>query len=1307
MWIQPKDLLLPSPFWIAEMYSKYFVLQKRRGHGESRGFGSMLVGTFDSVMSTKPAPYRILHQTPSSEVSYEIAIGLTQDEIVKDWEWLQTNLFSVLNEMENEEEVTNFTICKIQSLYAQNNQDDTGESPDFKVMTSQFRKIFKMPEEERLVNSYSATYVKNKIPRQGQLYISLNHVCFYSYLLSEEIKRIIRFAELEDISRSGKTIYLKTTNNMTYNFTLIFNASKAHALIEQLNKMAIQKLIQDPESPVVDHDTSNYTRFATKMSKEPVLLRDLTARQKSEEFRVYFRLPQTEIIDGKIKADIWTPYSKRFHAGYIYLSPNFFCFRSDVKDLVSLVIPMKTIKSVEKKDDGQQRYDNQIVIFSSDNVPFMFSKIVDREVLISKITDLLSRIHIPVSRERAKYDISWSKQTALLNTFKTQFSPDIQKKQEQKLARWEDHFRDFGRGIAMFRTTDVINLIVEGIPDKLRQEIWLIFSGAIHDKEMNPGLYEDLVEKAACIKNSFVHDEIDRDLPRSLPEHPAFQCTDGIGALRRVLQAYALRNPQVGYCQAMNIVSSVFLLFCDEENAFWMLAALCENLLPDYYQDKIVGAQIDQGVLNELVATHLSDLHEHLERLGVIKMISISWFLTIFISVISYESSLQILDCFFYEGAKIIFMISLQIIEWNRDKLLDCQDDGEAMLVLQTYLEGIYNPEYQVPPPTDKRRQERPQTQTVQTLIYEAYTKFGAELTQQRIEELRNKHRRLTVRQFDIDNEKTIVKAHVQNPYFERLELHTLLTIIREEKLVLKSVQQQQKTQSLSEAPQLQHHQSPARDIMPGGGSGRHEAYSVNYEVFHTLFSELTPWRKCVSVDIAEKLFRLTDKKGTGQLDFGQLVNALGLVCSNKSTEKLKLLFVLHLPPLLSKAEIERTRRPRPRTKDDAEEAIEAEDFFDDDASESIEALPSPSDQNFDADDFALISATQHLHNLAGISGNTFMDLSRTPNLSLNSNASSLAHRNSTFYVDLPGAAGLAGLSGTATRTDAGQEDDYDIGLHQQGRYESIDTFSDISDLGAARMTPPTTAAASSAAAGSNAATAAEQMLLNVETISNFSQISDLVAATRLDRADSNATDTRSLGSLGYLLDQPNEGAAGGHSPVPHMRKENFQLLWRSIIEIMGCVQDEEMRRAYENLIELGNSNIKKEPSLESFTQLNLAGSGDEQPDNNGNPTTPAAEPSSTTRLFIALEEELRQAKAAAAGGGAAATTRTTNTTSSGSSSSTNISDGWHISIKQFIATALTCECIEKAFQTSTRIVEQIEQLQKKRRKCLSTNYNY
>lgn len=59
--------------------------------------------------------------------------------------------------MESEDEITNFTICKIKSLYTQNNQDESGDSADFKVMQSKFRQYFNMPEEEQLVNYYSCT----------------------------------------------------------------------------------------------------------------------------------------------------------------------------------------------------------------------------------------------------------------------------------------------------------------------------------------------------------------------------------------------------------------------------------------------------------------------------------------------------------------------------------------------------------------------------------------------------------------------------------------------------------------------------------------------------------------------------------------------------------------------------------------------------------------------------------------------------------------------------------------------------------------------------------------------------------------------------------------------------------------------------------------------------------------------------------------------------------------------------------------------------------------------------------------------
>lgn len=43
---------------------------------------------------------------------------------------------------------------------------------------------------------------------------------------------------------------------------------------------------------------------------------------------------------------------------------------------------------------------------------------------------------------------------------------------------WEDHFSEFGRGVNMFRTEKIQKLVAMGIPESLRGELWMIFSGA-------------------------------------------------------------------------------------------------------------------------------------------------------------------------------------------------------------------------------------------------------------------------------------------------------------------------------------------------------------------------------------------------------------------------------------------------------------------------------------------------------------------------------------------------------------------------------------------------------------------------------------------------------------------------------------------------------------------------------------------------------------------------------------------------------------------------------------------------------------
>mgnify|MGYP000129675394 CR=1 FL=1 len=46
---------------------------------------------------------------------------------------------------------------------------------------------------------------------------------------------------------------------------------------------------------------------------------------------------------------------------------------------------------------------------------------------------------------------------------------------------WNMHFSIYGRCSTMYRTNELYELIFQGIPKSLRNELWLIFSGAVHD----------------------------------------------------------------------------------------------------------------------------------------------------------------------------------------------------------------------------------------------------------------------------------------------------------------------------------------------------------------------------------------------------------------------------------------------------------------------------------------------------------------------------------------------------------------------------------------------------------------------------------------------------------------------------------------------------------------------------------------------------------------------------------------------------------------------------------------------------------
>lgn len=97
------------------------------------------------------------------------------------------------------------------------------------------------------------------------------------------------------------------------------------------------------------------------------------------------------------------------------------------------------------------------------------------------------------------------------------------------------------------------------------------------------------------------------------------------------------------------------------------------------------GALVDQGVFEELAREYVPQLYDCMQDLGVISTISLSWFLTLFLSVMPFESAVVVVDCFFYDGIKVIFQLALSVLHANIHQLLGCKDDGEAMTVLGRY----------------------------------------------------------------------------------------------------------------------------------------------------------------------------------------------------------------------------------------------------------------------------------------------------------------------------------------------------------------------------------------------------------------------------------------------------------------------------------------------------------------------------------------------------------------------------------------------------------------------------------------------
>ena len=290
--------------------------------------------------------------------------------------------------------------------------------------------------------------------------------------------------------------------------------------------------------------------------------------------------------------------------------------------------------------------------------------------------------------------------------------------QERRTKRWSTYMRE--QGLSSFiptrfpsRSAKTERYIRKGIPPAWRGPAWFFYAGGDSYLEKHAGLYTSLVSRSECELSSMDKESIERDLHRTFPDnihfkpdirssgHPALELPL-LSSLRLVLRAYALHNPRIGYCQSLNFLAGLLLLFLPEEKAFWMLHIIATAYLPGTHELSLEGTNIDLWILMVALKSSCPQIWAKVgaaggsgddvngsERLPPISLCTTSWFMSLFIGTLPIETVLRVWDVLFYEGSRTLFRVALTIFKLGEQRIKEVSDPMELFQVVQSLPRGM------------------------------------------------------------------------------------------------------------------------------------------------------------------------------------------------------------------------------------------------------------------------------------------------------------------------------------------------------------------------------------------------------------------------------------------------------------------------------------------------------------------------------------------------------------------------------------------------------------------------------------------
>ena len=209
----------------------------------------------------------------------------------------------------------------------------------------------------------------------------------------------------------------------------------------------------------------------------------------------------------------------------------------------------------------------------------------------------------------------------------------------------------------------------------------------------NPLYYPRLLKEKEGFTSKYTK-QIDKDLHRTFPDDQFFKSGESFNILKRILTAYSLRNPSVGYCQGMNFIAGRFLtLGFSELEAFWLLVQVIEKYLPFEYFSTMTGVVQDQKIFDFLLRTRIPKVARAFDELGInSSLLTVQWFICLYAYTFSKDVVARIWDEIFLFGYTVIYKFSLAVFWIHQKEIIREKDFTKIFDSIETQCKQILDP---------------------------------------------------------------------------------------------------------------------------------------------------------------------------------------------------------------------------------------------------------------------------------------------------------------------------------------------------------------------------------------------------------------------------------------------------------------------------------------------------------------------------------------------------------------------------------------------------------------------------------------